>query len=280
MSASAGPVDADRARQREAERQQQLLRSLWRRDGDEHLLPWLQGGAAAAQPGLSAYRGNAAAIAERALEAVYPTVRQLIGEASFESLARALWHRHPPLRGDLAHWGEDLARFLEADRQLDDDAYLADVARLEWVVHRVEHAADAPSVPDGLPLLASEDPATIGLQLQDGAALLPSRWPIVRVWQAHRESGDDRFDAVRAAFAAGQGDCAWVWRDGWRARVQTVDTACGQFLHHTLSGASVGDALAQAGEQFDFAAWLRDAISQRWIVAVRTMPAATTEAGH
>ncbi|MFO1220461.1 MAG: DNA-binding domain-containing protein [Burkholderiaceae bacterium] len=257
--------------QREAERQQQLLRALWRREPDDRLAPWTQGEPPTVQQGLAAYRGNAAVIAARALAAAYPTLQQLLGDASFENLARALWHRHPPQRGDLAHWGEELAAFVEADAQLAGEPYLADVARLEWAVHRIEHAADAPALPEGLPLLASEDPAAIALELQAGATLLGSRWPIVRIRQAHRMQGDTRFDAVRAALAVGQGDNAWVWRDGWRAAVQAIDAPAARFVSRVLAGDSLGAALDVAGEDFDFEVWLRDAITHHWIVGVRRL---------
>ena len=95
------------ALQREALRQQQLLRTLWRRGDEPALLLWLRESAERAGHGLAAYRGNTAAIAERALAAAFPTVCQLIGD-SFGSLARALWQRFPPQRGDLAQFGHAL----------------------------------------------------------------------------------------------------------------------------------------------------------------------------
>lgn len=265
---------------REAERQRQLLRTLWRRDADATLTPWMKHDPASTQQGLAAYRGNAAAIAERALGAAFPTVRELLGDDSFESLARTLWHHHPPERGDLAHWGDTLAAFIEADARLADEAYLADVARLEWAVHRIEHAADGPSLPDGLALLAAEDPARLGVDFRDGATRVPSRWPIVSIWQAHRRTGDDRFASVRAAFVAGRAECAWVWRDGWRAAVCALDAPDAKFVGALQRGESLAAALDCAGAGFAFDAWLREAVTQRWLAAVRLLPDAPTQAGH
>ena len=59
--------------------------------------------------GLKAYQSNGHALAERALRAAYPVVTQLLGDESFADLARALWHAQPPVRGDIACWGESLA---------------------------------------------------------------------------------------------------------------------------------------------------------------------------
>jgi hypothetical protein len=68
--------------------------------------------------GLKSYQANGHALAQRALQAAYPVVAQLLGEESFADLARALWHAQPPIRGDIAHWGGGLAVFLEASAQL------------------------------------------------------------------------------------------------------------------------------------------------------------------
>src|SRR5512138_965181 len=79
----AGDMSSAAAPSRELLRQQQLLRALWRRGSDAPLAPWLREGGERATNGLAAYRGNAAAIAERTLATAYPTVQQLVGTESF-----------------------------------------------------------------------------------------------------------------------------------------------------------------------------------------------------
>ncbi|WP_326540770.1 HvfC/BufC family peptide modification chaperone, partial [Pseudorhodoferax sp.] len=58
--------------------------------------------------GLAAYQANGHDLAERALRAAYPVVAALVGGDSFATMACELWHRHPPVRGDLACWGDAL----------------------------------------------------------------------------------------------------------------------------------------------------------------------------
>jgi hypothetical protein len=254
--------------QREAIRQQQLLRALWRRGDDRSVALWVRDSAARSVQALAAYRGNAAAIAARALATTYPTVSQLVGDESFEQLARALWHRQPPRQGDLATFGAELAVFIEGDAQLASEPYLADVARLDWAVHVLERAEDAPAQPAGLQRLATDDAATLRLVLRPGAALIRSRWPVATIWQAHRSSAPDRFDGVRAALQAGRGEAAWVWRDGWHAAVDAVDELQARFIEHVLAGDSIDAALAAAGDGFSFEQWLRDALARQWLGAV------------
>jgi hypothetical protein len=97
--------------------------------------------------GLAAYQANGHDLAERALRAAYPVVAALVGGDSFATMACELWHRHPPVRGDLACWGDALPAFVDHNPQLADVPYLADVARVEWALHRAAGAPDAGADP-------------------------------------------------------------------------------------------------------------------------------------
>ncbi|MBT9490355.1 MAG: putative DNA-binding domain-containing protein [Rubrivivax sp.] len=247
----------------EAERQQQLLQALWR--GDAGRLP---------ATGLQAYRANAGAAAERALAAACPTVQQLVGEASFAAIARALWQRHPPQRGDLAQWGAALPAFLAADPALQDEPCLADVARVDLAVHQAEMAADATLDPATLNRLAEHEPEALWPRLAPGAAIVLSAYPVAHIWHAHRHDGADRFVAVRAAFEAGLGDNAFVWRTGWRADVALLDAAETPFMQALLQGLSLGAAL-DAAPDLDFNTWLQRALQLQWLADVAVSPPST-----
>ena len=256
------------AAQRELLRQQQLLRALWRRVPDASLALWLLEPTARAEQGLDAYRGNATAIAERALAAAFPTVQQLMGEPSFAQLARVFWHRQPPRCGDLARYGDALADWIADDAQLASEPYLSDVARVDWAVHTIEHAADVQSPPQGLDLLAQLDPSQLVLRLRPALALVVSRWPVVTIWQAHCNSDADRFAPVRQAFAAHTAETALVARPQWRASVCAIDDASARFTAALQRGATLTAALDAAGATFQFEPWLHDAVRQQWLQAV------------
>jgi hypothetical protein len=247
----------------EAARQQQLVQALRAGSTPTGLR---QDGSLAR--GLLAYRANAAALAERALAAVYPTVQQVVGADAFALLARAHWQRHPPTAGDLAQWGAELPQALADDAALQDEPYVPDLARLEWAVHVADRALDGPSTATGLGWLAERDPADLFVQMAAGIAVVVSRHPVVRIWLAHRSEDDDRFAAVRAAFAAGEGDHALVWRQGWRVQVQAVDAAQAHFTQALLRGGSLGHALSQAADDFAFEPWLISALQQQRLWAV------------
>ena len=255
---------------REAARQQALLRALWRDAPDAALTGWLREPARAGA-GLQAYRANAGAHAERALAAAYPTLQQLLGEASFAGLARAHWQADPPRRGDLAQWGAGLAAFIADDAQLAAEPYLADMARLDWAVHEAERAADAQDV-HGLPLLAEVDPQRLRLRLQPGTALIVSAYPIATIWLAHRSDGDDAFATACAALAARQAESALVHRRGWRATVRALPPAEARFTRALLRAQSLAAALQAGGSDFAFEPWLIAALQGGAIAAVEETP--------
>jgi hypothetical protein len=255
---------------REHDRQQQLLSVLWRRQDAQVLDSWVRGAnLPRAGAGVDAYRRNAGASAERALAAIFPVVQQLVGEETFAAMSRAYWHAQPPQRGDLAQLGAGLPAFIAGDPQLADVPYLVDIARLELALSAAESAADIAPDPDSLQRLADADPASIRAVLQPGVSVVASQHPIVTIHAAHRAATGEAFDAARQALSEARSETALVWRDGWQARCIAIDDATARWTRAVLERASLGEALRHAGPDFDLAAWLVQAIKQRWLRAVQ-----------
>ncbi|HXH04204.1 MAG TPA: DNA-binding domain-containing protein, partial [Candidatus Competibacteraceae bacterium] len=92
---------------------------------------------------LGLYRNNTVLNLGDALAAAYPVLQRLLGADCFRALARAYIGAHPSRSGDLHDYGDALADFLAGLPELAALPYLADVARLEWRVHRAYFAAEA-----------------------------------------------------------------------------------------------------------------------------------------
>lgn len=186
--------------------------------------------------GLQAYRGNAQALSARALEGAFPRLAEQLGD-EFEAMAWTFWRHHPPRDGDLGHWGGALAGFLEAQPGM--EPALPDLARLEWAVHCAERAVDDEFDAASLALLASTDPAALGLRLAPGAAVL-----------------------------AQSGGAVFVWRRAWQVESLAVAPGAAAFMSALLVGASLAgalDAADVAGGDFDFGAWLQQALGEAWL---------------
>jgi hypothetical protein len=260
---------------REALRQQRLVAALWRDDALPEGGLRLPARATAAQA-LAAYRGNAGATAERALGAAFPTVAALVGHEPFAALARHFWHLHPPQRGDLGEWGDELPGFIARNGQLADVPYLPDCAALDWAVHRAARAADPPPAAPASPVnllhaLAHTDPDHLRLPLADGATLVSSEHPIATLWLAH--DGRLPFDTARVALEARQAEHAFVWRDAqYRVHVQALADADAAFMAALLRPLVLSAALDEAGPGFAFDRWLARALGAQWLGDLHTPP--------
>ena len=223
--------------------------------------------------GLKAYQGNGHALARCSLQGAFPVLAQLLGEESFEALACALWHAQPPRRGDMALWGEALPAFVAASAQLADEPYLADVARVEWALHRAASAADVGPELATLALLTTHPPAQLFLRLAPGTAVVASAYPVASIVTAHLEANPTLEEAGRR-LRAGQSEAALVWRQGFKPRLRAALPGEAVFVAALLSGASLAAALDQAGP-LDFPPWLGQAVHSGLLLAVTTAPAAT-----
>jgi hypothetical protein len=266
------------SRDAEAFRQQALLAALQSPRADS-LPPGAQGLKAGAMSGLRAYRANAQAVAQRALESAYPVLARLLGEEAMAALARDLWRFDPPLKGDLACFGAGMAEWLAEVQAFQDLPYLPDVARLEWAVHRAQVAADPPDASVDLQALTG-DPDRLLVRFAPGSALVASPWPVFRLWQAHQRDPEAEPDLVeaRAALAAGDGDRAWVWRKGLRVEAAALSAAENDLHRRLLAGDALGPALGGTLHEhpdFSFEHWLTRALREGWLAgfaAVSTDP--------
>jgi hypothetical protein len=223
-----------------AAQQQALLQALWsasaedaRRTVAPHVLD-----RARMLRGLRAYRSHGRALAQRALAAAYPGVQQMLGEPDFAGLAQQHWLAHPPQSGDIAQWGGALAQHIEAIPALvEDQPRLADLARIEWALHRAAFARDVEPRLASLQLLQGEDPASIMLQL-----------------------------APAACAVAG----SVVWRQGLRPCERCAVPGEAEFIAALQAGRSLLDAL-QAAPALDFNHWLAPAVNTGLVLGARPL---------
>ena len=226
--------------------------------------------------GLKAYQTNGHVLAQRALAGACPVVAQLLGDESFGDLARALWHAHPPVCGDVAQWGAALAEFLRASPQLQDEPYLHDVATVEWALHRCATAANGVVELATLALLTTHDPDRLHLVLAPGCATVQSPWPVVSILNAHLELAPS-FAAVGQQLRDGLGQDAVVWRAVLRPRVREAVPGEAEFLQALLQGKPLGPAL-DAAPMLDFGSWLPMAAHTGLVLSVVAQEPATESA--
>ena len=252
-----------------AAQQQDLLRALfdWPADDATQLIAARAYGTWAR--GLKAYQTNGHMLAQRALLVAYPVVAQLLGDESLADLARALWHAHPPTHGDLALWGDALPDYLAISPQLQDEPYLADVARVEWALHRCATAPDALADPASLALLTTQEPDTLGLLLAPGCCVVRSVWPVFSILSAHLRGIPSLVEAGQALRAGTPQDVV-VWRSGLRPEFCQAMLGEADLLLALLSGAPLGQALDTA-TALDFGQWFPLSIQSQLVLGAKLL---------
>lgn len=240
-----------------ATQQQVLLEALFDwppQDAARRLTAHASGVGSNPQRGLKAYQANGHMLAERALRAAFPVLAHMLGEESFADLARAFWHAQPPQRGDIAQWGQTLADFVAGSVQLQDEPYLADVARAEWALHRAATAPDREADVSSLALLTTDDPHTLSLDLAPGLVTLKSAWPLASLLLAHLE-GQPSLAEVGAQLRSQTPQEVVVWRAGFQPGVRQALAGELDLLRALQSGVALEPAV-DAATGLDFSHWL------------------------
>ncbi|MGH6692125.1 MAG: HvfC/BufC family peptide modification chaperone, partial [Gammaproteobacteria bacterium] len=154
-------------------------------------------GGSSAGARLAVYQRNALGNYGTALRDVFPVLLRLVGEPFFDQLARAYATQTPSCSGDLHDFGAELGAFLEALPAARDLPYLADVARLEWAVHRTFHGRHTPALDAArLAAVPPERLPDLRFELHPAARLLRSPYPVLTIWHVNQPqwTGDQAVD--------------------------------------------------------------------------------------
>lgn len=128
---------------------------------------------------LAIYRRHFREALIRHLAGRFPTVEWLLGTGRFVSLAEPFIRTSPPSAPCMAEYGAGFANALEQPEVAGSLPYLADMARLDWILGDVAVAIDLPPVAiTALAAWPAERLPDLGLRLQPGVGYLRSGWPV------------------------------------------------------------------------------------------------------
>lgn len=216
---------------------------------------------------LAIYRNNSFTNLRGALQAVYPVILQLVGEAFFNHAANEHIRTAPSASGDLHDYGTDFGDFLAAYAPAKALVYLPDTARLEWACHRVFHGADHAGLDMAkLGAIAPEQYGELGFDLHPASALLASDYPTLTIWQVNQQAytGDQSVNLEQG------GNQLLVSREAdFTLRVEALSAGDFAFLHALKQQqnlqAAAGAAVA-VDDGFDLGASLQRFVAQKILV--------------
>lgn len=206
------------------------------------------------------YRNNVALSLTRALEAAFPTVRKLVGEAFFAAMAGDFLRAHPPRSPVLMLYGEDFPDWLAQFPPVAHLGYLPDVARLDQAMRESYHAADSAPLPEAeFQRLLGEDIARLRVALAPSLRLIRSRWPIAAIWRANHADGPPPRMVAESVV---------VLRPDFDPHPHALPRGSALVVQGLLAGMSLGESLDLPGEPIDLPGLLGLLIGNRAIVGV------------
>jgi len=200
----------------------------------------------------------------KALESVHPVIARLLGARCFDGLACHFIRQVPSRSGDLHDFGVEFADFVAGTPLAENYPYLPDVARLEWLVHRVFHARNAaPLDVRRLRDVAPEHYAQLRFILAPASALLASLYPVHHIWEANQPERDGSVVIEREE--------VWLLLLRGAAGIEMIPLSCGQYalLSALQAGATISTAVTAALEaeaEFDPQAALAKEIERGTLV--------------
>jgi hypothetical protein len=228
--------------------------------GEAGVERWIDAGALPPGERVAIYRRDVFHNLGEALRDVYPVVERLVGADFFGAAARRFVRAFPSTGGNLHGFGGEFPDFLAGHAPAADLCYLADTARLEWLVHVVFHAADATAFDLGrLAQVAPADYDRLRFTVAPTCGLLFSPYPVDRIWAANQP---DCVDVDAVDLAEGEVRLA-VRREGFA--IVLAPLGAGEFA--LLSALAAGELLGAAASRarvaepaFDLGAALQRAI--------------------
>jgi hypothetical protein len=210
--------------------------------GTAVLADWVVAGGMQPEARLAIYRRNVFHNLRDALRDVHPVVVRLVGDDFFAQTADAYIRDHRSQSGNLHDFGESFAGFLGGYAPADALPYLADTARVEWLVHRAFHAADHATL--ALSRLANIDAAEYGqlrFQLHPSCGFVASPYPVDRIWEVNQpgHTGPDTVDLGSGATRL------LVRRSGAGVVIEALDAGTFALLSALATGGAL--SLAAAG---------------------------------
>jgi hypothetical protein len=149
------------------------------------LLALVAGDASEAPARLAIYRNNVLSRLTKSLRETFPVVCRLVDERFFDYVVDGYIRTALPTKGCLGHYGDTFPAFLAAFPAASELPYLPDVARLEWIMHRVQRTETIPTLPLTTLATLDGDPAEVRLRLAPWLGYLSSVYNVDEIWAAH-----------------------------------------------------------------------------------------------
>lgn len=224
---------------------------------------------------LRVYRRACNEIQTAALRTTYPAVLALVGEAFFDQTARGYRRAHPSTSGNLQEFGAAFAEYLETLTACRSLAYLADVARLEWLRQQTVLAPESQPIPsDALTNRLNAARGLLQMVLHPSVRLFASRYAVLTIWRYAIQPTAERLTLGE------EGERMALWREDGEVAMTVLDPASFTCIEALMQGLSLDAAQAAAmavDPDFALAECVESLLQRRLITGVRPFVAPCEE---
>lgn len=211
---------------------------------------------------LAVYRNNYRVSLMEMLAIAYPIIKQLVGDSFFEGLAREFVCATPSRSGNLHVYGEGFASFIRHFSHARSLPYLADVAAMEWGLHRGYYAADYTAF-DGASIgqVPQDQWGELKLPLAPPCTLLQSAWALDQIHAYHQPGHSAK------PFALEQAQHLIVFRLHGQMQLRQLDPAGYRFMQCLQQEQTLDQATSSAlaiDPDFDLQGLLLAGLQSGW----------------
>ncbi len=153
-----------------AQLQKDMRRSIIARQMAPQLNDLIVSDGLSAERRLQIYQNNYQGLLVDALLGVFPIVSAFVGDVFTRTALKHFITTAPPKEACLSNYGGDFPDFLADYEHLQHVLYVADIARLEWAIHELQHACEVP--------LSEQKAGSVNLN----TVFIKSDYPLLNLW--------------------------------------------------------------------------------------------------
>ncbi len=191
---------------------------------------------------LKIYQNNTFHSLIEALKSLYPSLVETIGPDLFASMGKQFIKAHPPKQAAMVYFGHDFPLFLSSHAEIDQYAYLPDLATLDLLYHRSYHAKDEQALDQAnFAELDIERLTNSKIQAVDSAKILGSKFAIFDIWQLAQGNNENNVDAKKQQYVL-------VIRPHNEVYIHNISDGIFVFLRSLNQQMTIGEALGKADD--------------------------------
>ncbi|SHO56102.1 HvfC/BufC N-terminal domain-containing protein [Vibrio quintilis] len=148
---------------------------------------------------LSIYRNNVFSSLIEALGEVFPVCKMLVGSQCFDALAYQYIQHTPPSSPVLSEYGGEFANFVTQFPELAGIPYLNELARLEYQLLQLTHAAEDKTLSPGeiqQKIMGFDDPTLTQWQLTKNILLWKTTYAVGSIYLAHQAGSQKNLENI------------------------------------------------------------------------------------